>query len=208
MSWRCLTYIRSQNPRPKDESEVALKDAAEKHLRAYLLGEADNLLQYEQHLIPLEAIHKTSMTDMPPSMNRYLLRAIAMDIIGNNKSKFIYTKLPSFILLGVLDVANIKDMRSSRVALKSGQISPRQYILPAGFQGYLYDKANQMTELHRTIPQKHLDSFDKHIRANPEKTVKSKQFQAFLHDYNRFGDDVFDRPVDIETSIVKPTKEG
>ena len=52
-------------------------------------------------------------------------------------------------------------------------------------------KADEIIELHQRIPQKHLESFDKYIRENPEKVIKSRQFQAFLDDYERFGDDVF-----------------
>lgn len=192
LSWRTLTYIRSKNPKDEnDKGRKALLDAAQEHLRKYLVGEANNLNQYEQHLFPLEKIESTDSHDLPPSINRYFLRIMGMDIVGNSTDQYIFTKLPSFMLLGVIKSKNVKPMRSSRIAIKSGVLSPREYRWPDGFASYIFEKADEIIELHQSIPQKHLDSFDKYIKENPEKVIKSKQFHAFLDDYERFGDDVF-----------------
>ena len=60
LSWRTLTYIRSKNPNDENDGErKVLLDAAQEHLRKYLISEADNLNQYEQHLFPLEKIEST-----------------------------------------------------------------------------------------------------------------------------------------------------
>lgn len=192
LSWRTLTYIRSKNP--KDEEDVerkALLDEVQEHLKKYLLGETENLYQYEQHLFPLEKIESTDSYDLPPSINRYFLRIMGMDIVGNSTDQYIFTKLPSFMLLGVIKAKNVKAMRSSRIAINSGVLSPREYRWPDGFASYVFEKADEIIELHQSIPQKHLDSFDKYIKENPEKVIKSKQFQAFLDDYERFGGEVF-----------------
>jgi len=191
LSWRSLVYIRSLNPKDDESPNKEVLDETQEHLRKYLLGEVDNLNHYEQHIFPLDAIETTTMGDMPTSINRYLLRAFGLDIVGNSSEKFIYTKLPSFILLGVVKVEGLSKMRASRIALKTGQLSPRKYLLPAGFRDYLFNKANQIMALHKEIPEQHLASFEQHVRENPDKVVNSKQFQAFLHDYNRFGNDVF-----------------
>ncbi|MAX52450.1 MAG: hypothetical protein CMH22_10760 [Methylophaga sp.] len=192
LSWRTLTYIRSKNSKDENDQErKELLDAVQEHLRKYLLGETDNLNQYEQHLFPLEKIESTDSHELPPSINRYFLRIMGMDIVGNSMDHYIFTKLPSFMLLGVIKAKNVKLMRSSRIAIKSGILSPRDYRWPDGLASYIFEKADEITKLHRSIPQKHLDSFDKYIQENPEKVIKSKQFQAFLDDYERFGDDVF-----------------
>lgn len=192
LSWRTLTYIRSKNPNDEnDEERKALLDTAQEHLRKYLIGEADNLNQYEQHLFPLEKIESTDSQNLPPSINRYFLRIMGMDIVGNSTDQYVFTKLPSFMLLGVIKARNVKPIRSSRIAINSGVLSPRKYRWPDGFASYIFEKADEFIEVHQRIPQKHLESFDKYIRENPEKVIKSRQFQAFLDDYERFGDDVF-----------------
>ncbi len=192
ISWRTLTFIRSKKPSEEtDQEQSIMLDKTQEHLKKYLLGETSNLNEYEQHLFPLEKIASTDSNELPTSINRYFLRTIGMDIVGNSIDQYIFTKMPSFILLGVIKAKNLKAMRSSRIAINSGQLSPRAYRWPDGFASYIFEKADEVIQLHRNIPQQHLDSFNKYIKGNPEKVIKSKQFQAFLEDYNRFGSDVF-----------------
>lgn len=192
LTWRTLTYIRSINPddeKPKEYYETIEK--AEKHLANYLLDKVDNLNEYEQHLFPLEAVASTSYSGLPKNINRYLLRSIAMDIVGNNTELLIYTKLPSFMLLGFVKVNEPRRMRSSRIALKAGKISPREYYWPDGFINYLTEKAEAISDAYDKIPKEQLDKIDEFLMNNPEKAANSKTFEAFLHDHDMFGKDVF-----------------
>ena len=116
---------------------------------------------------------------------------MAMDILGNSTDIFVYTKLPSFIVLGLVKVKDPQRMRSSRIALKHGKTSPKPYYWPDGFINYIVEKAETISEAYDKIPEKHKASFEEYIMNNPEKARNSKLFEAFLHDYERFGDDVF-----------------
>jgi hypothetical protein len=192
LSWRTLTFIRSKNIENgtynKDPDYIEAIDAAERHLAKYVLGEVDNLNQYEQHLYPLEKVESTTESGLPPNINRYFLRTMAMDIIGNDNDIFIFTKMPSFVILGCVKVRELNKIRSSRIALKKGQVSPRDYWWPDGFANYMVDKAKEISKVYNTIPEKHHAKIDEYIRKNPEKAANSKLFEAFLHDYERFGD--------------------
>lgn len=192
LSWRTLTYIRSINPSndQPDDYYHALA-AAESHLRNFLLGRVENLDEFEQHLFPLEQIESTTVQDLPANMNRYFLRTIAMDIIGNTTDIFVFTKIPSFMLLGLVKAKEPKKLRASRIAMKSGKVSPRRYWWPNGFANYVVEKANEVSAAYQRIPQKDLDKFEDYIRRNPEKAANSKLFKAFLHDYEQFGEKAF-----------------
>jgi hypothetical protein len=192
LSWRTLVYITEKNnSEERSEAYINAIEGAKQHLSKYLLGIEDNLNQYEQHLYPLDRIEDTSFTSFPPNMNRYFLRTTALDVVGNEKNIFAYTKFPKFMLLGVVKSDNLGRMRSSRVALANGTISPREYRWPDGFVNYIVEKANYISEVYKQIPQQHLDSFDEYIQKNPEKAGSSKLFEAFMHDYEMFGEDVF-----------------
>lgn len=192
ISWRTLTYLRSRNPQDElDQERRKQLDATQAHLQKYVLGQVENLDQYEQHLFPLEKIESTNSSELPSSINRYFLRTIGMDIVGNSTDQYVFTKIPSFILLGVIKAQNVRQMRSSRVAIKSGRISPRAYRWPDGLATYIFEKAEEIVALHQRIPQSHLDSFEEQMKENPERVLKSKQFGAFVDDYERFGKDVF-----------------
>jgi hypothetical protein len=192
LTWRTLCYIRSKNERNDNSPEYnhSLEIASE-HLKKYLLGFESNLNQYEQHLFPLQPILSSTNTNLPTNINRYLLRTMAMDIIGNSKGIFVYTKLPSFILLGIIKFEDAGKLRASRIALKSGEISPRSYWWPDGFINYITKKAEAVTEAHNRIPPEQKASFEEYIRNNPQKAANSKLIEAFAHDYNRFGNKVF-----------------
>lgn len=128
LSWRALTYIRSKSSNEnKAKDYIKAINAAELHLARYLLSQETSLCQYEQHLFPLERIESTPQREFSTNINRYFLRTMAIDIIGNSTDTFIYTKLPSFIVLGLIKVKEQQKMRSSRIALKHGKISPRSY---------------------------------------------------------------------------------
>lgn len=192
LSWRTLTYIRSKNPKDDQPQEYYDSvDRAKTHLANYILGKVDNLNRFEQHLFPLEAIDSTTSPNLPANINRYFLRTMAMDIVGNDSNIFIYTKLPCFIFLGVVKCKEPGKMRSSRIAIKHGKISPRDYYWPDGFIDYIVEKANVISEAYDSIPEEHRDKIEQYVIDNPEKAVNSKLFEAFMHDYKMFGDDVF-----------------
>lgn len=192
LSWRTLTYTRSKNEsESKPENYIKEIEGAELHLRKFLLGELDNLDQYEQHVFPLERIESTTERSLPPNINRYFLRTMAMDIVGNSTDIFLFTKLPSFIVLGAVKAKDLNKMRSSRISLKQGRLSPREYRWPDGFINYIVEKANAVAEAYDKIPESHKDSFDEYIKNNPEKAAKSKLLEAFMYDYDQFGNKVF-----------------
>lgn len=192
LSWRTLTYVRSKNDGGKNLDAFSRSlDDAELHLRRYLLGEEKNLNQYEQHVFPLERIESTTALGLPPNINRYFLRTMAMDIVGNTTDLYVYTKLPSFIILGVIEAEEITRMRSSRIALKHGKISPRVYHWPTGFMNYIVEKAQGISDAYGRIPERHRAGFDEYIRKHPEKAANSKLMEAFLYDHAQFGEKVF-----------------
>lgn len=192
LSWRTLTYIRSKNNRDdKDDQYNLAVDLAEKHLSEFLLGVRDNLNQYEQHLYPLEKIESTTAGGMPTNINRYILRTMAMDIVGNARNIFIYTKLPSFLLLGIVRCDELSRMRSSRIALARSKISPRDYYWPTGLYEYIAGKARESADAHDRMPERDHKKIEEFVKNNPDKVLSSKLFEAWQSDYERFGDDVF-----------------
>jgi len=192
LSWRTLTYIRSKNEAEQESYEYNKSlDDAEQHLKKFLLGEESNLYQYEQHVFPLERIEDTTELGLPPNINRYFLRTRAMDIVGNSTDLYIYTKLPCFIVLGVVKSKDLKKMRYRRMAIKHGNISPREYWWPDGFINYIIKKAKEVSDVYERIPEKHKASFDEYIRKNPDKAASSKLFEAFMHDHEQFGKKFF-----------------
>ena len=133
LSWRTLISIKRQNNGFNDESDYFLKQTnqAETHLRDFLLGNTSNLDQYEQHIFPLTEIEKPHESlNFPPNINRYFLRSIGIDVLTGDKDIYTFTKLPTFLIIGIISSKYSKQMRASRVALKQGTLRPSNLVMP------------------------------------------------------------------------------
>ena len=192
ISWRTLTYIRSQNTFRSEEVTRAL-DTAERVLASYLLGERNTLGKYEQHLFPLEGMTETSARGVPPNLNRYFLRTMQMDLLESDSSSIIYTKMPGFMLMGLTGHKEANRMRSSRVAMGGGQISPRTYYWPTGFAEYMFDKVRGIEATYSSMNQTQKDKITKAVLDNPERFKASRTFKAFQHDLAMFGSSAFSK---------------
>ena len=198
LSWRTLTYIRNANPdghKGYDGVDESL-DQAQLVLADFLLGRSSNLGKYEQHFYPLEAFSETNVHNLPTNINRYILRNMHMDLLYGEKGVMVYTKLPCFIILGLTGHIESPRMRSSRVAMGSGKVSPRKYWWPTGFAEYMFSKAREISDLYKNINPKQQQVIDSALKANPERAAASKTIEAFNHDRKIFGDRAFSESKD------------
>jgi len=189
LSWRTLSYIRSQSSRSDsalDEKELKTLEG----LASFLLGKTKTLGVYEQHLYPLEPISSTN-ADAPENINRYFLRNMHMDVLIGNGQIMVYTKLPRFIILGLSGHSESRQMRSSRVALNGGKISPRSYYWPKGFAQYMFGKAREISEMYKEISSSQQAVIEKALAKNPDRAASSGTLAAFQHDLDMFGKAVF-----------------
>lgn len=191
ISWRTLTYIRSKNS--DDEANhtdeyIKCLDSAELGLSNYLQGKTDNLFEFEQHIYPVGAIAShTIENNMPKNINRYFLRTVAMDIVGNKEEIYVFTKIPSFIFLGVVKSKLSKVIRSSRISIRGDVLSPREYIFPAGVGEYMFEKAEEINKAYDGIPDDQHRKIHNYMMENKDKVLKSKLFEAIKHDVEQFG---------------------
>lgn len=189
LSWRTLTLIRSESQAEHSQKYLEAINAAEQGLGDFLLGKSNNLYSYEQHVYPVGAFESDGGLYFPSNINRYLLRTIGMDIIGTDSQIYIYTKLPTFIFIGVIKSDHSKDMRSSRLSLKGGTLGPKTYVFPPGFYDYLVESAQKLSDIYDSIPEDQLRKINDYVLNNPEKAKNSKLFEAIKHDIDMFGED-------------------
>lgn len=190
VSWRTLIYMMSvRNLGEKDENFICDLQSAEHGLRKFLLGDEANLYKFEQHLYPVDKIESTNHFDLPTNINRYLLRTIAMDITQSPNEIFIYTKLPKFILLGVVKSDCTKKMRSSRLSISNGRFGPRTYNFPDGFGNYLIESAKEIWNRYDDIPEDQRKKIEQYAMDHPDKVLNSDLFEAIMDDYKMFGRD-------------------
>lgn len=196
LSWRTLIHIRKLNPGNDNLCFLDEVGKAKSKMEDFLNGKTECLDGCEQHLLPLDEIDYSSIRSMPTNINRYLLRSFGMDVIGNRKNIFIYTKMPYFILIGVVKSNETRIMKSSRIKMKRGMISPRKYEMPKGIGTYIFEKGRQLEELDKKIPEHQQARIREYLFRNPQIALDSKTFKAFLADLRMFGEDAFKKDDD------------
>ncbi|MBC2729643.1 hypothetical protein [Thiobacillus sp.] len=191
VSWRVLRFYRDEGHlKAWDPEALARVDAAESVWRDCLLGNRVHPGNYQQHLLPLDRISETT-GELAPNINRYLMRAIQLDIGRGTQSIFTYAKLGRFIILGFVYEPQLNHWRGTKVHASHGYIEPRRFTVPHAFSGYLNEKARKMQSALASISDRQHDNVDKSFRANIDRYVGSDAFTAMQADVEMFGDDAF-----------------
>ena len=183
-----LTYKKELDAL-SDYNEVQLRhvENALKRWKAYLLGQVVHPGQYEQHLLPLDAIESHTVPDMPTNMNRYILRIIDMNIATDGQNIFVYSKLGHFGILGFVNMRYPRQWEGTKVNLKQGYVEPKKYVLPTSFGDYLHMRARTVSEMERSISSKQVERIAADYTKDLDKSAKSETFKALHYDVELFG---------------------
>lgn len=193
LSWRVLKfYLDETHLNNWDSESLAHVVKAEKVWREFLLEERPHPGSYQQHILPLDQI-ASATGELAPNINRYLMRAVDMDICKGGKTIFTYTKLGRFIVLGFVHEPNPNNWRSTKVNANKGLVGPKKYILPRSFWDYLDQKARRMDELLNSVSDKQQSKIDGAFRKNIDRYLESDAHQAMLADLSMFGDAAFSK---------------
>jgi len=166
--------------------------SAESSWRKFLLGELPHPGQHQLHLIPLDEISSTSM-NLPANINRYLMRAIHMDLCQGTNLMFTYAKMGRFIVLGFIHEPAPSHWKGTKVHINAGIIEPKKYVLPAPFGDYLMQKARAVREALDSINDNQQAKIDKAFKANIDRYVESDAYRAMNADVTMFGKKAFSK---------------
>jgi len=187
ISWRVLRFARGRNPNHRYTCEQqALMDQAEQRWRAFLNDEVPHPGAFEQHLLPLGLIESASVPNLPRNFNRFLARAVTLDIIGSDRTVMTFAKLGPFSIFGHIQ-GQRKDWSGSKVHVRDGSLGPGKYIIPAGILSLLVDKANLVARAMDRMSDNQRSKVDQHIIDNVDAFLASEQFRAIEADARMFG---------------------
>jgi hypothetical protein len=191
VSWRVLQYYMTEVKEDKRTAkQVEQMARAEQAWREVLLGQRKHAGMFEQHFLPVDRLESARGT-FAPNINRYLMRAVQMDLCSGNESLYTYAKLGRFIILGFVHEPNPRHWTGTKVHATEGEIGPRKYSVPAGFGGYINAKASQVAELLAGMSESQHDKVDQAFRQNIDRFIGSDLFVAMQADISMFGDDAF-----------------
>lgn len=195
LSWRVLRYYTEQHELKGWPPEAISKvNDAEAVWRDVLLGKRPHPGMFQQHMLPLDQIESTSGT-LAPNINRYLMRAVHMDLCRSETTIFTYAKLGRFIILGFVHEPDWGRWRGTKVHATEGIIEPRKYTLPGAFGKYLNEKASAMSQALESMSDAQHAKVDQAFRGNIDRYIESNAFVAINADVKLFGSDAFSKRI-------------
>jgi hypothetical protein len=193
VSWRVLRFsIDEGNLKDWEPDIIVRMSEAEVVWREYLLGQRPHPGNFRQHLLPLDQISSASR-DLAPNINRYLMRAIHIDLCRGTESIFTYSKLGRFILIGIIRESRHDQWSGTKVNANEGIIAPRKYIVPRALGEYINSKASQIAQALNSVSDRQQVKIEKAFRANVDRFIGSDAFTAMQADVNFFGENAFSK---------------
>lgn len=165
---------------------------AEDTWKAMLMGRRPHPGLFEQHILPLDGIESHNHPSMPTNINRYLMRAIDMDMVHGTKMAFVYSKLGRFIIVGFLCLDEPKQWRGTKVHVNNGLLYPRSYTLPASFMNFVFSKARRLAQLRAEISPRQKEKIHETFEKRAKKLEQTDDLVAMSEDVRLFGGDAFE----------------
>ena len=188
VSWRVLRFARGRNTaHTYTPDQERLLDQAEARWRAFLVGDAPHPAEFEQHLLVFDNIESTTVTDLPPNMNRFMTGAITLDVVGSDRSLMTFAKLGRFIIFGIIQKGPNR-WEGTKVHVKDGLFKPRKVVVPAGLLDLFKEKATLAATAMSKMSSKQQDKVEAHVLANLDRFLESDQLRSMLADAQMFGE--------------------
>ena len=191
VSWRVACYCLDEDQLARlDPDSVEPLRAAEEVWRDYLLDRRRRPGEFEQHILPLDEIAGGTIS-MAPNINRYLMRAVQLDLCHGNGWLFTLAKLGRFMILGFVRVPDRDRWVGTRVHSSYGAIRPRRYEVPAALLGYINEKAASIHKALGEMSERQQERIEAAFRENINKFIGSDAFTAMHADVEMFGGAAF-----------------
>lgn len=195
VSWRTLLYAKGRNPNNiySKFDEERFREA-ETTWREFLLDKRPHPGGFEQHFLNFDVIDDTTVPDLPSNFNRFMLGSIMMDIVGSEKSSYVWSKLGRFQIFGTVNHGPNK-WDGTKIHVKHGELGPGTFGVPPGILDLWKEKAAVQSAAYRKISNKQHEKIDAASTASLDRLSKSRTFRAMQADAKMFGESVIIRPI-------------
>jgi hypothetical protein len=196
VAWRSLSTLREDDKFLRlTAQQLALAEKALETWSRFLLGRYKHTGDFELHLLTFDVIESASFSVTTPNINRYLTRAIDMDLAASSSTCFSYSKLGPFAIFGFVQ-SQPGQWRGTRVPTGAGWFQPRKVTVPRQLWDYLSGRALHIKRVLESISPAQQQKIAETLRANPDRFLESGLFRAMQRDVEMFGRDAFSNYVD------------
>ena len=158
--------------------------------KQFLLRTRADVGEHHVHMLRWDGVTGGEGPALPTNINRYLRRAVEMDVACSDDEAFVYAKLGPIFLLGMIDYPGPRQWRGTRIYLE-GKIKPGDFLAPAQYRDFIFRRARRMAELEGQISPRQMRNITNATK--PERLADSGTFNATEMDYRLFGEETFRR---------------
>jgi uncharacterized membrane protein len=120
-------------------------------------------------------------------MNRYLYRAIDLDVAAGDRSALVYSKLCRVVVIGFIEMPGPRVWKGTRISPSSGTFGDRNTTVPSGFLNFLIEKASRMAAAGEQLSERQRELIDAAVHRDPERVTNSEILRAMQQDVMMFG---------------------
>lgn len=189
LSWRLLAYAHNHLERGFDHlngGQRLLVENVQEVWREFLLGRRRDLGPFVQHLLPISSIAAFSTPGLPDNINRYLLRAVEIDLVAGDDTAFAFTKIGRFLVFGFIHPPD-DEWVGSLVRRRGTVGGTKTYKLPAYVLDYLKGRASRYGQLTRFLSAPQQKRIEHDVKSNLGRWERSDTRVAVEHDIALFG---------------------
>lgn len=165
-------------------------DLAEKALnrwREFMFGREPNPGEFGLHFVPLYGIQSVDGGGLCPFINRYLALGVDAEILEDQTNLLVYVKLPSMVILGMVEPESPNAWKRIRVRIGNGSIYPRPFTLPEVLLKFLNYRAFHFAGLSKNLSPFQRNKITGVLEADHERTSGSAYMQALRQDVGLSG---------------------
>lgn len=198
--WRVGIYFKltggyaNFSDRMKESRDVALQ-----RWKRFITDDERNPGPYELHLLPLDGIASFSGPDMPPNINRYLLRTVDIEVPSSSTMGFIYAKMCHLLLVGFIEMPSASQWCGTKIHVNRGYVGGKvNYQLPAKFLDFLNDRARIISKSMDTISEKQWGKIFETYRKDLDRAANSESIRAMNFDVDLFEQAAFENGKEVK----------
>lgn len=198
--WRVLVH------HTEETGLASLSDELKKNARmacdrwkALLLDQCTSIMPFEQHLLPLDLVVDLGDLDLPPNFNRYILRAVEIDVVSSPVEAFVYAKMCRFIVLGFIRMKHRTDWHDTKVGSTKGCITPGRMTLTPAFLDFVKGRASMTAALQQSLSARQKELIAQTCERDLDRVAQSETFRGMNQDVLLLGDEAFGDILDEET---------
>jgi len=182
VSWRVLAYAQENGllHHFQGRHAVAVTDTLA-IWRDYLLNKTHEIGNHEIHLLPMSGVIDHSSAGVPENINRYLRRAIEINVGVANTGAFTYCKLGPMIFIGLIHYPELAHWQKTKIN-KSGQFPPMNFTAPAQFMDFIFMRSRRLAELESQLSERQLENIKISYEKNIDCFEQSDTYKTLLMD--------------------------